>query len=275
MAAPATLHTLLWIGVPMLIAISLSFTRYDIISAPTFVGLENYFEIAGNSTFWTAVRNTSLLAALTVPVSMLIAMVLAVMLNQAMRGVTLFRTAIFLPQVTATVAIAMIWLWIFIPNETGLLNRVLAVFGLGSHSWLTATTTALGSVALVMIWQGIGLKMLIYLAALQALPHDVYEAASLDGAGALRKFLSITVPLLKPATFFVLVTSLIGTFQAFDLIYVLTSGGPANATTVVTYQIYQSAFDAFRMGLASAQSVVLLVFLVLLTLLSRRVTRER
>jgi ABC-type sugar transport system permease subunit len=269
MALPATLHAGIWIGLPMLASIVLSFTQYDVISAPRFIGLANFKDLFTDPVFMTSLKNTAVYAFFTVPVSMAIALVLAVMLNQGIRGQMLYRTAIFIPQVTATVAIALVWLWIYNPRG-GLANQLLGFFGIGQVSWLTDTAWSLPSIIAVGVWQGIGLKMLIYLAALQGLPKDVFEAASIDGATAVQKFVQITVPMLKPATFFVLVTSIIGAFQAFDQVYILTQGGPAHSTTLITYEIYKSAFQQFRMGLACAQSLVLFVFLIVLTLINRR-----
>lgn len=271
LAAPATLHTLLWIGVPIVVAFVLSFTAYDIIHTPEFAGLDNYATILGDGLFWRSVLHNVIIAAIGIPVSMFLALVLAVMLNRAVPGRGIFRVMVFLPHITATVAVAMIWLWIYNPSENGLLNIVLGVVGIGPLPFLTNPDLALGSVILVTIWQGIGLKMLIYLAALQGVDGQLYEAADLDGAGVVQKFRHVTVPMLRPATFFILITSLIGNFQTFDLIYILTEGGPANSTSVVTYRIYQTAFQEFRVGLANAQSVVLLLILVVLAFLSRRI----
>lgn len=271
LAAPATLHSLFWIGIPVLIAVGLSFTSYDMVTAPEFVGLANYANIVADPIFWKAMRNNLILAAVGIPISMLLALLIAIQLNKGIRGQGIYRTLTFLPHVTATVAVAMIWLWIFAPTGNGLANIGLSAFGIEPLPWLTSPSTAIWAVLVVTIWQGIGLKMLIYLAALQGLSTEVYEAADIDGAGPFRRFVSITVPMLRPATFFVLVTSIIANFQTFDLIYILTLGGPANSTTVITYQIYQTAFQQLRMGLATAQAVILLLVLVILTLVSRRV----
>lgn len=270
LAAPATFHVALWTGIPVVAAIVLSFTSYDMIRRPEFIGIRNYLAIFRDDIFWRAVSHNLILAVVGIPISMLIALVLAVMLNQGMRGEGIFRTMVFLPHVTATVAVAMIWLWIYAPTDNGLANMALSLFGFGNVAWLTSTGTSLTSVLFVTIWQGIGLKMLIYLASLQGISRDLYEAAEIDGAGTVSKFWNVTVPMLRPATFFVLVTSIIGNFQTFDLIYNLTAGGPANSTTVITYEIYQTAFQQFRMGLATAQSVILLVMLVILTVISRK-----
>lgn len=271
LAAPATLHTLLWIGIPIIVALALSFTAYDVVSRPRFNAGANYLQIFQDSIFWKAVLNNVIIAGVGIPISMFLALVFAVMLNRAIPGRGIFRVMVFLPHITATVAVAMIWLWIYSPSESGLMNTVLGVVGIGPLPYLTSPSLALPSVILVTIWQGIGLKMLIYLAALQGVNEELYEASDIDGANFVQKFFHITVPMLRPATFFILVTSLIGNFQTFDLIYILTEGGPANATNVVTYRIYQTAFQEFRFGLASAQSIILLLMLIVLTFFSRRI----
>ncbi|WP_197522347.1 carbohydrate ABC transporter permease [Occultella aeris] len=271
LAGPGALHVLIWVGLPMVVALVLSFTRYDIPAPPEFIGVDNYVEAFTSRSFQRAVLNTLFLTIVAVPTAMIIALVIAVLLNQGMRWQGFFRTAVFLPHITATVAVAVLWLWIFNPDHTGLLNRIIGTIGLGPVSWLGSTEWAMPSVIVMYIWQSIGIKMLIYLAALQGLPPEVGEAARLDGANSLERFWYMTVPLLRPATFFVLVISVISSFQVFDQIYILTSGGPANATTVMTYQIYQSAFQASRMGYASAQSIVLFVVLIILAIVSRRI----
>ena len=269
MLAPAVLHALIWIGIPMVAALVLSFTNYDVLTPPKFNGIENYVDALTDPVFRRGMLNTLVYAFFTVPVAMGIALLIALMLDTQLRARALFRTAVFIPQVTATIAVALVWLWIYDPRN-GLLNAVLAFFGIPAQNWLSSTTWAMPAIIIVGIWQGVGLKMLIYLAALQSLPKDVYEAASVDGASKTRQFFSITLPLLKPATFFVFVTSVISAFQAFDLIYILTDGGPANTTTMMTYEIYKSAFREFRLGYACAQSIILFVFLLLLTLANRR-----
>lgn len=271
LAAPATLHTLLWIGAPILVAIILSFTAYDIIHPAQFIGLQNYATIFTDELFWRSVLHNVIIAAIGIPISMFLALVFAVLLNRAVPGQGIFRVMVFLPHITATVAVAMIWLWIYNPSQNGLMNIVLGTLGIDPLPFLTDPDLALGAVILVTIWQGIGLKMLIYLAALQGLDNQLYEAADLDGANFVQKFFRITVPMLRPATFFILITSLIANFQTFDLIYILTEGGPANSTSVVTYRIYQTAFQEFRVGLANAQSVILLLILIVFAFLSRRI----
>ena len=272
MVAPAIAQLGLWTAIPVIATFALSLTNYNVFDFPKWIGLENYIEIWNDPTFRKATWNTIVYTFWTVPVSMAIAVVIAVALNQKLRAQNWYRAAFFLPQVTATVAIAMVWLWIYDPQQ-GLFNTALSVIGIPGHAWLASPDTALWAVSLVGVWQGIGLKMLIYIAALQNVDEALYEAASIDGASTLRKFFSITLPMLKPATFFVFVISIIGAFQVFDQVYVLTDGGPANATTMMTYEVYRSAFQNFRMGTACAQSVYLFAFLLVMTLVSRKLTR--
>ncbi|MDX3503851.1 sugar ABC transporter permease [Streptomyces sp. ATCC51928] len=270
MVAPALLHASLWIGLPVLAAVVLAFTKYDVLTAPQFVGLDNFRDMLDDAVFRKSIVNTVVYTFFTVPFGMLLGLLLALALHTGLKARGIFRTAVFLPQVTATVAIALVWLWIYNPGN-GLFNALLSFIGIDGPAWLSSTAWAMPSVILVGIWQGIGMKMLIYLAALQSLPRELYEAASVDGASKVRQFFSITLPLLKPATFFVLITSMIGAFQSFDQIYILTDGGPANSTTMMTYEIYKSAFREFRVGYACAQSLVLFVLLMGFTLVNRRI----
>ncbi|PFG19591.1 carbohydrate ABC transporter permease [Serinibacter salmoneus] len=273
MVTPSLIHIGIFTTIPVIATFVLGFTDYNVLGSPNWIWFDNYVEIFQDPVFRKATWNTIVYTFWTVPVSMAIALVIAVALNTGLKLQKWYRTAFFLPQVTATVAIAMVWLWIFNPQQ-GLLNAFLGLFGIPGQAWLVDPEWALWSVILVGAWQGIGIKMLIYIASLQNVDESLYEAASMDGASTVRKFFAITVPMLKPATFFVLVISIINAFQVFDQIYVLTNGGPANATTMMTYEVYRAAFEKFRMGLASAQSVVLFAFLLVMTLAGRRVTRE-
>ncbi|MFB7186566.1 carbohydrate ABC transporter permease [Streptomyces sp. NPDC056230] len=270
MVAPALLHASLWIGLPVVASVVLAFTKYDVLTAPQFVGLDNFRDMMDDAVFRKSVVNTVVYTFFTVPFGMMLGLLVALALHTGLKARGIFRTAVFLPQVTATVAIALVWLWIYNPGN-GLLNTLLSFLGIDGPAWLSSTSWAMPSVILVGIWQGIGMKMLIYLAALQSLPKELYEAASVDGASRVRQFFSITLPLLKPATFFVLITSMISAFQSFDQIYILTDGGPANSTTMMTYEIYKSAFREFRVGYACAQSLVLFVLLMGFTLVNRRI----
>jgi multiple sugar transport system permease protein len=273
MMTPAVVHLLWWIGIPTVATFVLAFTRYDVLAGTmTWAGLENFLAISRDPMWWTAIWHTVIYTFFTVPVAMVIAVVIAALLNTKMRARAWYRTAIFMPHITATVAIALVWMWMYEPN-LGLLNWVLSWFGVRGPAWVADPAWAMTSVIVMSIWKGIGLKMVIYLAALQNIPEELYEAAEIDGAGAVRRFVTITLPLLGPATFFVFIISLIDSFQVFEHFYVLTPmGGPANSTTVMTYEIYKSAFERFDMSTASAQSVVLFVFLLVLTVLGRRLS---
>lgn len=273
MLAPALVHLVWWIGIPVVATFVLAFTDYDVLAGTVdWVGFANFEAIFADEVWNASIWHTVAYTFFTVPVAMALAVLIAVLLNNKMRLRSWYRAAYFLPHVTATVAIALVWLWMYEPN-IGLLNAVLAMFGVDGPSWLNDPSWALPSVIVVGIWKGIGVKMLIYLAALQSIPPDLYEAANLDGAGRARTFFSITLPLLKPATFFVFVVSVIDAFQVFDQIYVLTpDGGPANSTTVMTYEVYRSAFQEFDISTACAQSVVLFGFLLVLTVIGRRLT---
>jgi multiple sugar transport system permease protein len=273
MLVPAVLHLIWWIGIPVVATFVLAFTDYDVLAGTiSFVGLDNFTAIFTDEVWNASIWHTVVYTFFTVPVAMAIAVLIAVLLNNKLRLRAWYRAAFFLPHITATVAIALVWMWMYQP-DIGLFNALLAKVGIDGPSWLADPSYALPSVILVGIWKGIGVKMLIYLAALQAIPRDLYEASELDGAGGARKFFSITLPLLRPATFFVFVVSMIDAFQVFDQVYVLTpNGGPANSATVMTYEIYRTAFTEFDMGTACAQSVVLFAFLLVLTLIGRRLT---
>ncbi|GAA0947998.1 sugar ABC transporter permease [Pseudonocardia zijingensis] len=273
MLAPALVHLVWWIGIPTVATFVLALTHYDILAGTmTWAGLDNFVAVLSTPGWWAATWNTLVYTFFTVPVAMAIAVVIAVLLNTRLRARAWYRTAVFMPHITATVAIALVWMWMYEPN-LGLLNWVLSWFGIRGPAWVADPAWAMTAVIVMSIWKGIGLKMVIYLAALQSIPHELYEAAEIDGASAVRRFLSVTLPMLGPATFFVFIVSLIDSFQVFEQFYVLTpQGGPANSTTVMTYEIYQSAFERFDMSTASAQSVVLFVFLLALTVIGRRLS---
>jgi multiple sugar transport system permease protein len=273
MLAPAVVHMVWWIGIPTVATFVLAVTHYDILAGTmAWAGLDNFVAVLSDPGWWAATWHTLVYTFFTVPVAMAVAVVIAVLLNTKMRARAWYRTAVFMPHITATVAIALVWMWMYEPN-LGLLNWVLSWFGIRGPAWVADPAWAMTSVIVMSIWKGIGLKMVIYLAALQGIPQDLYEAAEIDGASAVRRFFAITLPMLGPATFFVFIVSLIDSFQVFEQFYVLTPlGGPANATTVMTYEIYQSAFERFDMSTASAQSVVLFVFLLVLTVIGRRLS---
>ena len=262
--APSMLHLIVFVVTPIIFAAYLSTHRWDIIVPDKpFVGLGNFSEMAGDSYFWNALKNT-FLYTLNVPIGMAVSLVVALMMNQRLKGVNLLRTLYFLPSVTSFVAIALVWMWIYHPSF-GMANAILGIVGIPPLQWLNSSETALISVIVFSVWLGIGYQMVIFLAGLQAIPEDLYEAARIDGATNWQRFWKITLPLLKPTTFFVLVTSFIGSFQVFTSIYVMTGGGPTRSTDVFVYHIYQAAWEQLRMGYASAMSWVLFVIIMIAT----------
>jgi multiple sugar transport system permease protein len=266
--SPALLHSGIFIVIPVVAAIVLSFTDYSFGDSWAWVGFDNYAELFRDQNFQAAFVNTIIYAIVVVPVSIAIALTIAMGLNQKIRAIGFFRTAFYLPTVTATVGIATIWLWIYNPGS-GLANGFLSLFGVAPGRWLTGPNTALPSLMVVGIWQGLGTKIIIYLAALQGVSRDLVESASLDGANWWQRFRNVTWPALGPVQFFVLVTSIVGTFQVFDLVYVTTRGGPGTATTVLVLDIYQHAFQALRLGFASAETVLMMIVIAVFIGLGR------
>ena len=267
--SPSLVLLLLFTAVPLVFAFYLSFHSWNLLeSAKPFVALQHYVDLAGDSLFWNAARNT-VVYSLYVPVTMALALGVAMLLNRRVKGVALLRAVFFLPYITSFVAISIVWQWMYDP-DFGLFNWALGLVGLGPFPWLNSPTTALLALIIMAVWIHIGFQMVIFLAGLQAIPNELYEAAVIDGAGPWRKFWRITLPLLRPTTFFVLVTSIIGSFQVFTFVYVMTEGGPLHATDVIVYHIYQNAWQFLRMGYASAMSWVLFAVIFLITLLQFR-----
>lgn len=261
---PSALHLVIFLFTPILFAFYLSFHRWDIIvPQKPFVGLQNFAEMFSDSLFYNALKNTFLFS-LSVPVTMAFALLLAVLLNRKFRGVNLLRALYFLPSVSSLIAIAIIWTWIYNP-QFGLANHLFAFLGIPPQPWLSSTSTALFSVMIMAIWIGLGYQMVIFLAGLQAIPNELYEASRIDGANTWQRFRRVTLPLLRPTTFFILITSFIGSFQVFSSIYIMTSGGPVRSTDVLVYHIYQNAWMNLRMGYASAMSLVLFVIIMIAT----------
>ncbi|MEV0800792.1 sugar ABC transporter permease [Kribbella sp. NPDC050281] len=270
--APSLVHSVIFIAIPGLMAVYLSFTNARVAGQGDWIGLKNYLDLFQDAQFVNAVKNTLLYTIAVVPVALSLAVALG--LNQKIPARGLFRTLFYIPVVTSTVAVAAVWLWIYNP-AAGLGNQVLAFFGLARSGWLTDPDVALPALMVVGVWQGLGAKMIIYLAALQSISQDLIEAATLDGASRWQTFWNVTWPGLGPVHFFVLVTSIAGSFQVFDLIYVTTGGGPANATNVLTFDIFTNAFERLHIGYASAETVIMLVFVGILISLGRLSLRNR
>jgi ABC-type sugar transport system permease subunit len=271
--APAMLIFFVFTLLPVGYALYLSFTNYDVFTRQDWIGLSNYQDVFQDDLFWQALSNTVAYTVGSIPISMAIGLGLAVLLNQRLRGVGIYRTIYYVPVVTSMVAVAMIWIQLFDPLY-GVVSNALAAIGLRSIDWLGDPNLAMPSIIAVSVWKVIGWNMLIYLAGLQGIPEYLKEAAAIDGANRWQIFVRITLPLLQPTTFFILVTSLIGAFQVFDQVYVMTGGGPANATITLVQYIYNSAFKALDMGYAAAVSFILFVIILAVSLVSMRVVRN-
>jgi multiple sugar transport system permease protein len=249
---------------PVLATLVISLTQWDLLRAPQFVGFDNFGALASDDRFLKALRNTAFYTVVSVPLGMAISLFLAVALNQTMRGIAWIRTAYFLPVVTSTIAIALVWQWIYSP-DAGLLNQVIGIFGIAPQKWLSNPTLAMPSIVAMSVWQGLGTNIIIFLAGLQAVPTELLDAASVDGAGRWARFRHVVLPLLTPSIFFTGVLSLIGSFQVFDQIFVLSRPRPTDATITVVYFIYENGFKFFKMGYATAASWILFLIVAFFT----------
>ena len=265
---PNMIGFLIFTAFAVVASAAISLTSWDLLSDPEFVGLQNYIELlTDDPLFRTVLWNTFYFTVVSVPASTILALGLALMFNTGLRAIPLFRAMYFLPVITATVVVALIWRWFFNP-DFGILNYVLYELGVDSPpNWLATRTWAMPSVIILSVWKQVGYNMVIFLAGLQAIPSSLYEAASIDGAGRWQRFRNITLPLLTPTTFFVLVISIIGSLQVFDAVLVLTDGGPANATRTIVFHIWEEAFVFLEMGYAAAVAWILFIMVFLVTLL--------
>lgn len=258
---------------PVAIAVFLSFTNYDVFTRLDWIGAQNYADVFEDELFWRALWNTLTYTVWTIPLSMAIGLGLALLLNRKLRGLAVYRTVYYVPVVTSMVAVAMIWIQLFDPLY-GVVSTALEGVGIKGVDWLGDPNLAMPSIIVVSVWKVIGWNMLIYLAGLQGIPDHLTEAAAIDGASGPQTLWNITLPLLAPTTFFIFVTALIGAFQVFDQVYVMTGGGPANATTTLVHQIYNAAFKALDMGYAAAMSFVLFGIILVVSVVSVRWIRS-
>jgi len=257
---------------PIFYAFFLSFQSFTFLNpeGAEFVGLDNYIQMFQDERFLRALLNTSIYSLGVVPVQVSIALMLALIVNSKIKGKTFFWVAYFLPTVTSTVAVSVMFLFLF--KKDGLVNHILGFFGIVARSWFDDVTFALPSIMMMAVWSTVGQFMVIYLAGLQDIPDDLYEAAQIDGSNRWQQFWHITLPMLKPTTFFIVVMSIIGTFQVFDQMYVISGGdgGPLDATLTVVLYLYNKAFRDFEMGYASAIAFFLFFVILILTLIQRK-----
>jgi ABC-type sugar transport system permease subunit len=273
-ALPVIVIFLLVRVIPSLSALYISFTDFSGVAAPKWVGLANYLELVGDPVFRQALFNTVVYTLGVAVPSTLLGLGVALLLNTTIFCRGLFRTLFFLPAVVSFVSIAVIWAYI-LNSQFGILNYGLSLFGISKILWLDSTVWAMPSLIAIGVWKSIGYTTTIYLASLQAIPHELHEAAKVDGARAVERFFDITWPLLLPVTVFVLLMTAIVSFQAFDQVLVLTAGGPANATTTVVIETYKNAFEFLRFGYASAMAFALAVVIGLFSFLLIRGSTRR
>ncbi len=270
LASPWIFGFLVFTLIPFLASLFFGFTDYDAIHPPKWVGLGNYVRMfSDDKLFRLSFVNTLYYALLSVPLSLFLALLVAVLLNQGLPGQNLLRTAYYMPSVVSGVAASMLWLWLFDPT-IGLINNFLSVLGINGPIWLLDPNWSKPALILMSMW-GIGPQMVIFLAGLQGVPQEFYEAAEVDGAGWLRRIWHITLPLITPSIFFNSVMGVIGSFQVFTAAYVMTAGGPANSTLFYVLYLFWNAFSYFRMGYASAQAWVLFLLVAVLTVIQFRV----
>ncbi|EKQ71222.1 carbohydrate ABC transporter membrane protein 1, CUT1 family [Leptolyngbyaceae cyanobacterium JSC-12] len=274
--APTMLIAGAFLILPVICSVILAFYNVELLGDVSirFVGFKNFVRMLEDERVWIALQNTATYAAIVVPSQTIIALSLALILNSQLRGKQLFRVIFFLPTVTSSAVLTLIFMWIY--NSNGLLNSVLSFLGLPTYNWLGDPSVALKGIMLMNIWSTAPLFMVIYLAALQDVPESLYEAATIDGASRWEKLLHITLPFLRPVTFFVIVIGMIGTFQLFDQSYIFSagSGGPNNSTLTIVLLIYQYAFKNLEMGYALALTLMLAVLLIGTTLIQRLIFKE-
>ena len=261
---PSLLPLVLFTIGPMAASVGISFLEWDLLTSPEWLGLGNYRELLGDSEFWAAVRHTLYFLVLYLPLVFVGGLGIALALNRGVRFIGLLRAMYFVPVVTSWVVVALMWKWLLNPGS-GVVNTVLGVVGIDGPGWWTDPIWAMPAIVLATAWKDLGFVMVIFLAGLQSIPEDYHEAAMVDGASGWHRFRHITLPLLSPASFFVLTISLINGFQVFDQVFVMTGGGPAGSTTVLVQQVYTNAFRYSEMGYAAAMSWVLFLIIIVVT----------
>ena len=280
--APAVVLFFIFVFVPVIASFFLSFTKYNIVSPPQWIGLENYRHIFLNDPrFWKALKNTVIYVVGVVPIGISISLLLAVAIDQKIRFKNFYKTLFFIPVVTPVVAYAVIWRWLFAGAKYGLINHWLLKFGLNPIDWVMSSTCTLPAIMIMSIWAGLGYNMILLLAGLQTIPNTFYEAAEVDGAGAWQKFWRITLPLLRPALLFAVIISVINSFQLFEQVYIMTAGtgegvgGVLDCALSLVAYLYEKGFQSFEMGYASAIAYILFAIIFVVTFINLKVVRPR
>ncbi len=271
--SPSLVGLTIFTVIPILASLGLTFFEWDLLTPPNFVGLGNFQRLIHDRSFWASLAHTLRFIAGYIPLVMVIALSVAVILNQKLRGVLFFRAAFFTPVVSAWVAVALLWKWIFNP-KFGIVNYLLGLVGIQGPAWLFDPQWAMPAIIITSVWKDIGFVTVMFLAGLQGIPEEYYDAAAIDGAGGWQRFRYITLPLLSPTTFFALIISLINSFQVFDQVWIMTGGGPAGATSVLVAQIVKNAFEYSRMGYAATLSWALFSLVFAATVFQMRLQRR-
>ena len=270
--APGMVGVLIFTLFPVISALAISFTDWSILAKPNIIGITNYVKLTRDPVFTKVMVNTLYYTAVSVPLNIIFSLLFALVLNQKIRLRALFRTAYFLPAISASVAVSMVWMWL-LDSNFGLINTAMVTLGFRPVAWLTNPATAMPAIIIVTVWKNLGWNMIIYLAALQDVPEDLYDSGRIDGANSFRLFFHITLPLITPAIFFTTITGFIGSFQGFDLVYNMTKGGPARATSVIGYYIWEQAFKYSKMGYGAAIAYLLFIVILAITLAQWRVRK--
>ncbi len=264
--APQLIGLIIFAAIPLCMSFGISFNEWDgIAPSMKFVGLENYINQFTDPDFRKALMNTLLYSLIFIPIDMILALALALAV-QKIKGKTFYRLFYFMPVVTGSVSVGVIWTWL-LNGDFGLVNNILGVFGVKGPQWLTDPKVVLFSIAIVSVWWNVGYNMVLLLAGLQNIPEVYFEAAQIDGANKWQAFKNITIPMLSPTLFFVLIMTIINSFQVFDQAFVMTKGGPMKASYTLVYHVYQNAFVDFKMGRACAASMILFIIILLITLI--------
>lgn len=272
---PALIPLVVFWIYPILRSIWISFTNWDFMTPEyDFVFLKNYGAIFRDSRFYNALWNTVVFTAGTLVPTIIGGLALALLLKKNFKGSGIFKFVLFSPWITPTVAISIVWTWIFQPGKDGLANMVLSWFHLPALKWISSSETAMLSVIVVTIWKSLGYAMIFYLSALEKVPADLYEASALDGAKKWQQFRDMTLPSISPTTFFLMIITMVNSLQAYDQIQILTQGGPSGSTRTLLYMYYQLGFEEFKMGQATAVAVVMIIITVLLSLIQFRVSKR-
>lgn len=273
--APAAVHLLVFSIAPILFAFWVSLFDWRILKGTMpFVGLSQYRAVLQDAQFWNALLNSAKFALLSLPAGMLVALLIALLVVKELKRTAIFRTLYYIPAVSSVVAVSMLWIFVFLP-QNGLINATTALFGIKSIDFLNDPWWAMGALAFMSVWTGLGPRMIIYVAGLIGIPSSLYEAAELDGASPISRFRHITWPMLAPTNLFVLVTGTISAFQMFTPVYMMTKGGPLNTTDVAGYHIYTEAWRKFHVSTASAQSFVLLIVIGLVAWIQWKMTKDQ